>query len=232
MGVPKARDHKQINIQIPDPSQAPPASSEAPNQDLKDMDVLCTFKIKIESQNLEYVCTKDQWPYPNQYQDAKPHSRTSSVLQSPKWGLKGHGCSLHLQNQDRESKLGSLVYQRPVIISKSRSRCQTPVRNIQHLKTSNPDLKDDIFVSGVCGLFDPIVQPNFLGTDQLSSENMKSLGGFRRVRDQLRLRISLRLIKEDQGSQVAPQVAKYHQTIPKYPLTKIMRVLTRYNRNS
>ena len=25
------------------------------------MDVLCTFKIKIESQNLEYVCTKDQY---------------------------------------------------------------------------------------------------------------------------------------------------------------------------
>ena len=35
--------------------------------------------------------------------------------------------SLHLQNQDREPKLRSLVYQRPLTISKSTSRCQTPV---------------------------------------------------------------------------------------------------------
>ena len=28
-------------------------------------------------------------------------------------------------------------------------------------------------------------------------------------------------IKQDQGSQVAPQVAKYHHTIPRYPLNKI-----------
>ena len=33
------------------PSQEPPAPIKAPNMDLKDMDVLCTFKIKIESQN-------------------------------------------------------------------------------------------------------------------------------------------------------------------------------------
>ena len=92
---------------------------------------VCTFKIKIESQNLEYRCTKDQWPYSNQYQDAKPQSGTSSVLQSPKWGLKGHVCSLHLQNQDREPKFGICVYQRPVTISKSISGCQTPVRNLQ-----------------------------------------------------------------------------------------------------
>ena len=31
------------------PSQEPPASSNSPNQDLKNMDVLCTFKSKIES---------------------------------------------------------------------------------------------------------------------------------------------------------------------------------------
>ena len=53
-------------------------------------------------------------------------------LQACQDRVKGHGCSLHLQNQDREPKLGSLVYQRPVTISKSRSRCQTPVRNLQH----------------------------------------------------------------------------------------------------
>ena len=60
---------------------------------------------------------------PNQDPDAKPKSGTSSILQSPKPGLKGHGCSLHLQNQDREPKFEPRVCQRPVTISKSRSRC-------------------------------------------------------------------------------------------------------------
>ena len=48
----------------------PPAPNNATNKDLKDIDVLCTFKFKIESWNLEYGCIKDQWPYPNQDQDA------------------------------------------------------------------------------------------------------------------------------------------------------------------
>merc|ERR1711954_118684 len=56
----KTSNHIQINIRMPKPSQEPPAFSKAPNQDLKDMDVLCTFKIKIESQNSEYGCDKDQ----------------------------------------------------------------------------------------------------------------------------------------------------------------------------
>ena len=131
MGVPKTSDHIQINFRMPNPSQEPPASSKAPNEDLKDMDVLCTFKIRIESWNLDHGFVKEQWPYPIQDQDAKHHSGTSSILQSPKWGLKGHGCSLHLQNQDREPKFRSWLYQRPVTIFKSRSRCQTPVRNLQ-----------------------------------------------------------------------------------------------------
>ena len=42
------KDHIQIKIKMPSPSQEPQASSKAPNEDLKDMNVLCTFKIKIE----------------------------------------------------------------------------------------------------------------------------------------------------------------------------------------
>ena len=53
----------QIKIKMPNPRQEPPGSSKAPNQDLKDMDVLYTLKIKIESQNLERRCIEDQWPY-------------------------------------------------------------------------------------------------------------------------------------------------------------------------
>merc|ERR1711954_440075 len=60
MGVSKTSDHIQIKIKMPNPSQEPPGSSKAPNEDLKDIDVLCTFKIKLESQNSEYGCTKDQ----------------------------------------------------------------------------------------------------------------------------------------------------------------------------
>ena len=40
MGVPKTSDHIQIKIKTANPSQ-----------DFRDMDVLCIFKNKIESQN-------------------------------------------------------------------------------------------------------------------------------------------------------------------------------------
>ena len=53
-------DHIQIKIKMANPNQEPPASSKAPNEDLKDMHVLCTFKMKIESQNLDHGYIKDQ----------------------------------------------------------------------------------------------------------------------------------------------------------------------------
>ena len=51
-------DHIQINIKMPNPSQEPSASSKAPNEDLKDMEVLYIFKVKIDSQNSEHGCIK------------------------------------------------------------------------------------------------------------------------------------------------------------------------------
>ena len=39
---------------MPKPSQEPQASSKAPNEDFKDIDVLFTLKINIESQNSEH----------------------------------------------------------------------------------------------------------------------------------------------------------------------------------
>ena len=59
-GVSKTSYHIQININIPTPSQKPPASSKAQNKSLKNMGVLCTFRIKIETQNLEGRSTNDQ----------------------------------------------------------------------------------------------------------------------------------------------------------------------------
>ena len=50
MDISKTSDHIQIKIKMPNPSQEPPASFKALNKDLKDMDVLCTFKIKLGSQ--------------------------------------------------------------------------------------------------------------------------------------------------------------------------------------
>ena len=60
MGASKMSDHIQIKIKIPSPTQESPESSKAPNEDFMDMDVLCTFKIKKESQNSDYGYIKDQ----------------------------------------------------------------------------------------------------------------------------------------------------------------------------
>ena len=59
MGLNKTSDHIKIKIKMPNPSQEPPVSSKVPNEDLKDMGVLCSLKIKTEGQNLEYGCSKD-----------------------------------------------------------------------------------------------------------------------------------------------------------------------------
>ena len=60
MGQSKTSEHIQFKIKMPNPSQEHPAYSKAPNEDFKDIDVLCTFKIKRESKNLDPGCIKDQ----------------------------------------------------------------------------------------------------------------------------------------------------------------------------
>ena len=59
MGVSKTSDHIKIKTKMSNPSHKPPPFSKTPNDDLKDMDVLRTFKIKIKSQNLDHGCIKD-----------------------------------------------------------------------------------------------------------------------------------------------------------------------------
>ena len=58
--VSKTSDHIKIKIKMPNPSQEPPVSSKATNEDLKDIDVLCTIKIKIESKKSDHRYIKDQ----------------------------------------------------------------------------------------------------------------------------------------------------------------------------
>ena len=88
MGVSKTSDHIQIKIKMPNPSQEAPASSKAPNEDLKDMDGLCTFKIEIESHNLDHGYIKDQWAYLNQNQNAKPQQEPPASFKATNEDLK------------------------------------------------------------------------------------------------------------------------------------------------
>ena len=60
MAVSKTSDHIQIKIKMLNPSQEPPALTKALNQDSKDINNLCTFKIKVQSKDLDYEYIKDQ----------------------------------------------------------------------------------------------------------------------------------------------------------------------------
>ena len=59
---------------MPKPSQEPPVSSKSQNEDLKDIDVLCTFKIKIVAnfqimgvpKTSDYIEIKIKMPNPSQ----------------------------------------------------------------------------------------------------------------------------------------------------------------------
>ena len=120
MAVSKTSGHIQIKIKMPNPRQEPPASSKALNQDLKDMDVLCTFKTMIESQQLEhgyinsndYIQIKIMIPNPSE-----EHLASSKA---PNQDLKDMVviCTFKIE---KNPKFGELVYQRLITISKSRS---------------------------------------------------------------------------------------------------------------
>ena len=73
MGVSKTSDHIQIKVMMPTSCQEPPASSKAPNDDLKDIDVLCIFKIKRDkvwnicvSKTCDNIQIKIKMPHPSQ----------------------------------------------------------------------------------------------------------------------------------------------------------------------
>ena len=83
MGVTKTSDHIQVKMKMPNPSQELPASSKSPYQDLKDKEVLCTFKIKIESLDSDHGYIKEQWPYPNQDQDANSSQEPPASSKAP-----------------------------------------------------------------------------------------------------------------------------------------------------
>ena len=58
--VTKTSEHIQTKIKMQNPIQETLESFKVPNEALEDIDVLSTFKIKIENQNLDHCCIKDQ----------------------------------------------------------------------------------------------------------------------------------------------------------------------------
>ena len=70
-GCFKVSDCILIKIEIPNASQKAPQSSKSPNHDVIDKEVLCTFQIKIKSNNFDNECIKDQCLYQNQYHNTK-----------------------------------------------------------------------------------------------------------------------------------------------------------------
>ena len=105
MSVSRTSDHIQIKVKMPNPSkelQHPPMPKMG---GLKGQGCSLLLQTMIESQNMEYGRIKDKWLYPNQDQDAKPQSRTYSILQSPKWGIKGHGCCLQCKIKKERQNL-------------------------------------------------------------------------------------------------------------------------------
>ena len=72
---------------MPNPSQEPLAPTLASNLDLKDMDDLCIFEIKIESQNSEHCCIKDQSAYLNQIKMPNPIQDSPAPTKAPNQDL-------------------------------------------------------------------------------------------------------------------------------------------------
>ena len=107
----------------------------------EDMNVLCSFKIKIESKNSENRIIKDYWLYQNQDQDPKPQQGTSSTIQCPKFLLQGHRCSFHLQNLDNRIIKDQWPYP-------SQDRDPKPKSGTSDSSLAkNQDLKDMIFLA-------------------------------------------------------------------------------------
>ena len=131
IGVSKTRDHIHIEIKMPTPSHEPLTSFKAPNEDLKDIGVLCTFIIKLESQNLimnvsmtiNHIHIKIKMPNPSQEPSASSKAlnedlNNMDVLCSSKSRKRGKIRTLNV------SKTSDHI--------QSRSRCQTPFRDLQH----------------------------------------------------------------------------------------------------
>ena len=110
IGESKTCDHIQIKVKMLKPGQEPQGPAKAPNQDLKDMVILCTFKIKIEIQNLDHVCIKDQWPYPNQDKILRLSQEPPASSKAPIQDLKDMDvlCTFKIKLESQNSEHGHI----------------------------------------------------------------------------------------------------------------------------
>ena len=115
---------------MPNPGHEPPASSKDPNQDLKDMSGLSAFKIKKESQSLEQGLCKTSDHIQIKIKIPKPSQDPPASKKTQNKDLKDMDVTFKINLTRPKFRTG--VYQKPVSISKSRSRSQTLVRNLQH----------------------------------------------------------------------------------------------------
>ena len=83
MDEPTTSDHIQIKTRMPNPSQEPPASSKATNQDFEDMDVLCTSDGTVEAEALTWDLFGWNWKRKQlkQTASASSYSNDYTVLQ-------------------------------------------------------------------------------------------------------------------------------------------------------
>ena len=94
----------QIKIKMSNPSQKHPVYAKSPNEDLKNMDVIYTFKIKVERQKLDQGVSNTSDHIQIKIKMPNSSQEPPSSFQSPKSELKRHGCLLHLQNRNKEPK--------------------------------------------------------------------------------------------------------------------------------
>ena len=132
MVVSNTSDHIQIKIKMQNPSQEPPASSKVPNEDLMDMDVLCTFIIYIENQNFEQGCSKEHCNIKIKIKVQNLSLEPPASSKVPNQYFKDMDVLCTFKIKIESKKNGTWVYQRPMTLSQSRSRCLTQVRTLQH----------------------------------------------------------------------------------------------------
>ena len=132
MWISKTPHHIKIKIKILNLCQEPPLSSKAPNQDLKDMVVICTFKIKKKSKIRKIGVSKTNHNIQIKIMIPNPSQEHPASSKAPNQDLKDIEVLCFFKIKMVSQQFYTWVYQRPVTISKSRSRSQTPARNLQH----------------------------------------------------------------------------------------------------
>ena len=113
MGESKTSDHIQIKIKMPNPSQEPPASSKAPNEDIRDMDVLCTFKVMMESHRYIMGISKTSDDVQIKIKMTNPGQKLPASSKSPNEDIKDMDvlCPFKTQIQGQNMEHGCIKYE-------------------------------------------------------------------------------------------------------------------------